>query len=250
VQPSTRIEDVANPWGGDVLVDMRDPALAGLGETPDDPQHWGDHEVQNPSWDKVGGRTRQRKKNKNGKTRGTGPSKRPKNVSLGDVYRTINEGRTQEAARRVRGLAVSELTDELKTTLANVISVYLRAHGYHWNVEGSDFAQYHALFETIYSDIYESIDPTAENIRELGTTPGTGVERIAELAMVPEPARISNDARSLAVDLLDANQFLVEEWKRVFDVADDADEQGIANFAAERIDMHEKWVWQLKASTR
>lgn len=143
-----------------------------------------------------------------------------------------------------------ELAAELKTTLANVISVYLRAHGYHWNVEGPDFAQYHALFETIYSDIYESIDPTAENIRKLGDYAPFRLDRITEMATVPQPARISNDARSLANDLLEANQFLVDEWKRVFHVAEDADEQGIANFAADRIDMHEKWVWQLRASVR
>lgn len=145
---------------------------------------------------------------------------------------------------------MSDLVNELKTTLANVIAVYLRAHGYHWNVEGPDFAQYHALFETIYSDIYESIDPTAENIRKLGDYAPYRLERIVELRTVPEPNRVANDAKSLANDLLEANVFLVNEWKRVFTVADQADEQGIANFAAERIDMHQKWVWQLRASVK
>lgn len=32
--------------------------------------------------------------------------------------------------------------------------------------------------------------------------------------------------------------------------ATDANEQGIANFLAERDDMHKKWRWQLEATTK
>jgi len=145
---------------------------------------------------------------------------------------------------------VSDLTSELKSLFADVVSAYLRAHGYHWNVEGPDFAQYHALFETIYTDIYESIDPLAENIRKLGDYAPYRLERLVELRTLPEPNRVANDARSLANDLLAANEFLVTRLKNVFKVANAADEQGIANFIAERIDQHEKWVWQLRASVK
>ena len=145
---------------------------------------------------------------------------------------------------------MSDLAAELKSLLADVVSVYLRAHGYHWNVEGPDFAQYHALFESIYSDTYESIDPIAENIRKLGDYAPYRLERFSELATVPTSNRVANDARSLANDLLAANEFLVNRLKSVFKVADEADEQGIANFISERIDMHQKWVWQLRASVK
>ena len=36
--------------------------------------------------------------------------------------------------------------------------------------------------------------------------------------------------------------------KNAFDVANQENEQGIANFIAERIDKHQKWNWQLKSS--
>lgn len=146
---------------------------------------------------------------------------------------------------------MSDLAEGLKTALADVVALYLRAHGYHWNVEGSDFSEYHALFETIYSDVYGSIDPIAENVRKLGEFPPFRLERLVELKTLPEPTnRIANDPRSLATDLLDANEFLVKEWKALFHVANDADEQGIANFIAERIDAHQKWSWQLRASVK
>jgi len=55
---------------------------------------------------------------------------------------------------------------------------------------------------------------------------------------------------AMAKDLLEANGEVIEKLKTVFHTANDADEQGIANFIAERIDMHQKWSWQLKASTK
>ena len=63
-------------------------------------------------------------------------------------------------------------------------------------------------------------------------------------------SRVPTDPRSMASDLMYANDEIITKLKDVFNTANDADEQGIANFIAERIDMHQKWRWQLKASTK
>jgi DNA-binding ferritin-like protein len=41
---------------------------------------------------------------------------------------------------------------------------------------------------------------------------------------------------------------LIAKLKQAFNVANGENEQGVANFIAERIDMHQKWSWQLRAS--
>ena len=142
------------------------------------------------------------------------------------------------------------LVEELKTTLADVFSFYVRAHGYHWNVEGADFRQYHGMFEEIYADAYASIDPLAENIRKLGEYVPFRLERFAEAKTIPDRQKIAPDAKALANDLLECNEALVERLKATFRVANEADEQGIANFLAERIDAHQKWSWFLRASVK
>lgn len=140
-----------------------------------------------------------------------------------------------------------DLCDYLNTTLADVITFYYRAHAAHWNVVGPDFAQYHELFGEIYEDTYDSIDPLAENIRKCGGVPvSTLPEIVAARTIDDSPA--STDARSLAADLMTANDLVVDCLKRAFDAADDADEQGLANFLAERIDRHQMWRWQLASS--
>jgi starvation-inducible DNA-binding protein len=127
--------------------------------------------------------------------------------------------------------------------------LYFKAHGYHWNVEGSDFGQYHSLFKTIYKDIYSSIDPLAENIRKLGEYAPFKLDTLIKLTSLSD-SKVDTNPKAMAKDLLKSNEQVVGKLKSVFDTANEANEQGVANFIAERIDLHQKWSWQLKASTK
>lgn len=140
----------------------------------------------------------------------------------------------------------SPLADALNEALSNTIVLYFSAHRAHWNVEGVDFREYHDLFEDIYSDTYGSVDGIAENIRKIGGFP-IGLSEMEDMAAYEDDSA-TTDARELAMDLYEKNQSYIDLIKSVFNIANDANEQGIANFLAERIDMHEKWDWQLRAS--
>ena len=63
---------------------------------------------------------------------------------------------------------MSDLINTLKELQSMVTKMYAQTHGYHWNIEGEDFPQYHKFFLKIYEDVYESIDTYAENVRKLG----------------------------------------------------------------------------------
>lgn len=143
---------------------------------------------------------------------------------------------------------VPDLNEELTELLADVVSFYFRAHGAHWNVVGADFSEYHKLFQKIYEDVYESIDPIAENLRKLGSkAPFTLPEFLATRTIDDAPA-VSQDPRALAMDLLQANDPLLDELSDAFDCATNYGQQGVANFLAGRIDQHQFWKWQLTAS--
>jgi starvation-inducible DNA-binding protein len=144
---------------------------------------------------------------------------------------------------------MSQLITELEEVLGDAVVFYFRAHGYHWNVEGEDFSAYHELFQTIYEDVYSSIDPIAENLRKLDSYAPFKLDSFLKLSSL-EDSRVATDPRSMAVDLMAANDIIIGKLKECFNTANQADEQGIANFIAERIDMHQKWRWQLKASTK
>ena len=144
---------------------------------------------------------------------------------------------------------MSALTNDLKTFLADAVTMYFVAHGYHWNVEGQDFSQYHSLFADIYEDVYSSIDPIAEDLRKLDEYAPFTLSKFIDLRTV-ESVEVAPNPKAMAKALLKVNEGVLVTIGKAFASATKANEQGIANFLAERNDMHKKWHWQLTASTK
>lgn len=144
---------------------------------------------------------------------------------------------------------MKDLIKSLKTLMADVVTFYFMAHGYHWNVEGQDFSQYHSLFSDIYEDTYGSIDPIAENIRKLEDYAPFSLQKYIDLRTI-EFKDVSPTPKAMATSLLKANTVLLDRLNESFKEATKADQQGIADFLSTRIDMHMKWGWQLRASTK
>jgi starvation-inducible DNA-binding protein len=136
------------------------------------------------------------------------------------------------------------LSDSLKTLLATNFAYYLKAQGFHWNVEGPDFGQLHKFFQKIYEDAYSAIDPTAEYIRYLGEYSPASFERFGELTEISGQTKIPR-ARLMLEELKANNDQMLDLLNRCFAEANDANEQGIANFIAERLSAHGKYRWQL-----
>lgn len=142
------------------------------------------------------------------------------------------------------------LVDELKVLQANVIQMYTQSHGYHWNVEGMLFKQLHAFFLEIYEDVYDSIDPISENIRKLGGRAPFGVNQWASNNTFDINDNLELSAVDMVRELVKTNNILINQLKQVFKIADLENEQGVANFIAERIDKHQFWNWQLNATLK
>ena len=136
------------------------------------------------------------------------------------------------------------LADSLKTLLATNFAYYLKAQGFHHNVEGPDFGQLHKFFQKIYEDAYSAIDPTAEYIRYLGEYAPASFERFGELTEISGQTKIPR-ARLMLEELKANNDQMLDLLNRCFAEANDVNEQGIANFIAERLSAHGKYRWQL-----
>lgn len=141
------------------------------------------------------------------------------------------------------------LKKSLNTLLADVVTMYFVAHGYHWNVEGQDFSQYHSLFGEVYDDVYGSIDPIAENLRKLGEYAPFNLQNFIDNRSVTFPTT-KKEPQAMARALLRLNEGVLETLNTAFDEATEEKQQGIANFLADRIDHHQKWSWFLTASTK
>ena len=138
------------------------------------------------------------------------------------------------------------LLDELKKVHADAFTFYLKAHFYHWNVEGPDFPQYHDFLQNLYQEVFASIDSLAELIRTLDSyAPGT-LTRLKELTTIEETEDVP-DAKTMMTRLLQENNILRASLLTAYTTADTTGEVGISNFLQDRIQAHEKHSWMLRS---
>lgn len=135
----------------------------------------------------------------------------------------------------------------LKVVLGNTFVMYFKAHSYHWNVEGSDFAQFHAFFGELYEELHGAIDPTAEQIRAAQDYAPFSMGDLYRMKTIEEDAARPDTVAAMIGNLLSANNEVLESLNKLFKAADAADEQGLADFAAGRIDIHKKHGWMLRS---
>jgi starvation-inducible DNA-binding protein len=136
-----------------------------------------------------------------------------------------------------------------KIAFASEFTFYLKAHFFHWNVEGINFRELHDLFGTIYEEVYDSIDDFAEKIRSLGAyAPGSNSRFNMLSAINDETSVVPPEA--MVAELLQDSDNLVKILKRVYDIAEAQGEHGFSNFLAERMDAHRKHSWQLRATAK
>lgn len=144
---------------------------------------------------------------------------------------------------------MDDLIKAAKIAFATEFNYYLKAHYFHWNVEGADFKEYHDLFGDIYEEVYGSIDDFAENIRKLGGyTPGSFV-RFSMLSQINDETDVP-PALVMAAELLSDSEKTSKVLKLVYDLAEQAGKHGFSNFLAERMDAHDKHAWMLRSSLK
>jgi starvation-inducible DNA-binding protein len=138
------------------------------------------------------------------------------------------------------------LADNLKTLLASTQSFAIKSQNFHWNVEGSNFPQYHEFFNTLYEDVNATIDPIAEYVRVLGSyTPGS-LTRYAELSIIQDQTKIPR-AQLMFVESLQDCEKMSELVVAMFDEATNERQQGIANYMAELQDLYGKKAWFIRS---
>lgn len=144
---------------------------------------------------------------------------------------------------------MEKLVAQLKVVQASTFALYLKAHNYHWNVEGPDFAQYHEFLEKLYNELWLAVDRMAEEIRTTQSYAPGSFTRFSELSVVKDEVNIP-PAIGMLSKLRDDNQLVIAELEKAHDMSVAAKCHGITNFLEERIDIHFKHDWMLRAITR
>lgn len=144
---------------------------------------------------------------------------------------------------------MEKLVAQMKVVQASVFALYLKAHNYHWNVEGPDFAQYHSFLDGLYNEWWSSVDTIAEEIRSTGSYAPGSLSRFKELSVIEDEINIPAGTVMLS-RLRDDNKKIIDELVKAHALAEEAKAFGLVNFLEDRIDKHYKNDWMLRAITR
>lgn len=141
---------------------------------------------------------------------------------------------------------MNELIEALKTAHSTNFALYLKAHNYHWNVEGSDFPMYHAFFSDFYEEVFDANDKLAELIRTLDDyAPGSLSEFSKRSSIADETGHPSTG--QMIGKLYTDNQSLLSDLTIAYKIAEKFSEFGISNALQDRIEAHKKHAWMLRS---
>ena len=135
----------------------------------------------------------------------------------------------------------------LSKLLADSYSLYLKTHNYHWNVEGPLFNTLHLMFEEHYTELATAVDEIAERIRTLDVVaPGT-YKAFAELSAIEEVEGVP-EATDMVAILTRSHEQVVKTCRDVLVTAQEADDESTAALVSDRMRVHEKTAWMLRAT--
>jgi starvation-inducible DNA-binding protein len=143
---------------------------------------------------------------------------------------------------------MEELIGHLRQLQANAFIYYSKAHGYHWDVEGVLFDQFHSLFSEVYEDAFESVDHYAEWIRIFNAPAAFDVVQLSAVSNVKYDLNYgATNPVEMTRSLYASNERIIEDLKLALSVASQMNEEGVANFMAERLESHQKWQWKFRS---
>lgn len=151
------------------------------------------------------------------------------------------------AATSGRNDSSKTMAETLARVLANTYTLYLKTHNYHWNVTGPQFASLHTLFETQYTELAGAVDTIAERIRALGHVAPGSYAAFGKLSEVKEAPDQPPEAMQMIRDLAADNEALVKLAEKANDVADESNDVASGDMMIERMQVHAKAAWMLRA---
>ena len=141
------------------------------------------------------------------------------------------------------------LLERMRILLATNFAFYLKLHFFHWNVTGPNFPQYHEFFGDLYEEVFAANDDIAEHIRAIkGYAPGS-FSRFTDLSTIQDQVDVIPAEQMISIAIQD-NDKVIDALTQAYRTAEMNAEIGLANYLQDRIDIHKKHGWMLRATSK
>ncbi len=135
----------------------------------------------------------------------------------------------------------------LSKLLADTYILYLKTHGYHWNVEGPHFQSLHIQFMEQYTEMWTAVDELAERIRALGHYAPGSYSAFVELSSLEEETGTPN-WQQMVKTLAEGHELVANSARNVLRIAEKEGDDATGDVVAPRVTLHEKTAWMLRAT--
>jgi starvation-inducible DNA-binding protein len=131
--------------------------------------------------------------------------------------------------------------------LASTYTLYLKTHGYHWNVEGPHFQQLHIQFMEQYTEMWTAVDELAERVRALGVYAPDSYAAMSKVSEIKEETG-SPDWKAMVKTLAKDHETVAKIARDALRIAEEVGDDATADVVAPRVTLHEKTAWMLRAT--
>ena len=146
---------------------------------------------------------------------------------------------TEKEGRERLAVALSEL-------LADTLVVYVKTHGFHWNVTGRMFHSLHLMFENQYKELWFAADALAKRIRALGFPAPGSYQELSKITRIRETQGIPSAAGMIA-ELLSDHESCTRVSRQALWIARSIIDAPTEDLLTHRLMAHEKATWMLKS---
>ncbi|HNC96606.1 MAG TPA: Dps family protein [Myxococcota bacterium] len=130
--------------------------------------------------------------------------------------------------------------------LADSYALYLKIHGFHWNVTGPSFQTLHLMFMGQYTELWNALDVIAERIRSLGEFAPGSYTTLRSFTSIPDSEGVP-DAQSMLREVLAGHEAVIRTARSILPLAERAGDQVSADVLTQRLNVHEKTAWMLRS---
>ena len=141
---------------------------------------------------------------------------------------------------------MEKLVNQLKVILGTNFALYLKSHGFHWNIEGQNFPQYHGYLDGFYNEVWDQNDDIAEHIRQLDSYAPCSFTRFLELSAIDEELNVPEALEMFRILKSDNDKYIIQLRAGIV-VADEAGEPAVSNFLQDLLAAHQKKAWMLRS---
>ena len=140
------------------------------------------------------------------------------------------------------------LTDNLRTAMANTFQMYYRAYSCYWNSQGIHFYSVRLFLKEMYTDLWETVNGLAEQIKSLDTTVPPSISGLLTFSTIECDQSSRNQPVDILKGLLDANTQVISSLELSLESSRETNTHNVTHYLEERLANHARYNWMIKAT--